>query len=372
MTRKFLKNILALFLGLLLAFFVAEIFLRIYNPFPATVKGDKVLLRANTRIVYSKPDANAKLIEHTVTTNKLGFRGADPPQKSEEYFRIITIGGSTTQCLYSSDSTTWTAYLEKELKPAIKNLWINNAGLAGHTTYGHKILLEDYIVNLKPNVAIFLFGVNDVGVVRDTAIFSLYAQDNQNSFLKWIKTTLYKSEAVGVGVNLYRYLKANKQSLKYDYNFNIKTAPHIILTAAESNKIYNENIVGLPDYISRVNAIADICLVNKITPVFVTQPSLYANAVDASTGVNLATVKIGNRSGLLCYYLLEAYNNVMRKVATEKKIFLIDLAQQLPHDSKYYYDFIHYNDEGNKKIAEIMSAQLKEYLKINRITSSSD
>lgn len=363
MIKKILKNILALFIGLLLAFFAAEIFLRIYNPFPATVKGDKILLRANTKIVYSKPDASGNFVEHTVTTNKLGFRGDNPPKNPGDYFKILTIGGSTTQCLYSSDTTTWTSYLGQDLKPLIKNLWINNAGLAGHTTYGHKILMEDYIVKLKPDVTIFLFGVNDVGVVRDTAIFSLYAQNNENSFSKWIKTTLYKSEAVGVCVNLYRYFKANKQLLKYDYNFNIRTAPHIILTTAESTKIYNENIAGLPGYISRVNAIADICLINKITPVFVTQPSLYADTVDASTGVNLATVKIGNRSGLLCYNLLEVYNNAMRKVAEEKKIFLIDLAKQLQHDSKYYYDFIHYNDVGNKRIAEIMSEQLKEYLR---------
>lgn len=372
MIKKILKNILALFTGLLLALVVAEIFLRIYNPFPATVKGDKILLRANTKIVYSKPDTDGTMIEHTVTTNKLGFRGENLPENPNEYFKIITIGGSTTQCLYSSDSTTWTAYLEKNLKPYIKNLWMNNAGLAGHTTYGHKILLEDYVIKLKPDVAVFLFGVNDIGVVKDSAVFSLYAQNNENRFLKCFKTTLYKSEAVGVAVNLYRYFKANKQSLKYDYSFDIKTAPHITLNSAESDKIYTENIACLPDYISRVNSIADMCLANKITPVFVTQPSLYADTIDTSTGVNLATVKVGNRSGLWCYNLLEAYNNAMRKVAGEKKIFLVELAQHLPHDSKYYYDFIHYNDEGNKKIAEIMSAQLKEYLKINRITSSSD
>lgn len=362
MIRNLLKNILALFLGLFLAFAVAEIFLRIYNPFPATVKGDKVLLRANTRIIYSKPDANGKLTEHTVTTNKLGFRGADPPQKPEEYFRIITIGGSTTQCLYSSDSTTWTAYLEQDLKPVIKNLWMNNAGLAGHTTYGHKILLEDYIINLKPNVVIFLFGINDVGIVDDKSGFSLYASNDENRLLKWVKTTLYNSEAIGVCVNLYRYFIANRQSLKYDYHFNIKTTPHISITNEESKKIYNENIRGLAGYNNRVSEMAEICRANKIIPVFVTQPALYADTIDASTGVNLATVKVGDKSGLLCHKLLETYNETMRKVAAEKKVLFIDLAQQLPHDSKYYYDYIHYTDAGNKKIAEIMNAQLKEYL----------
>ena len=42
-------------------------------------------------------------------------------------------------------------------------MWINNAGLDGATTYRHLILMEDYLIKLRPKVVLFLVGINDVG-----------------------------------------------------------------------------------------------------------------------------------------------------------------------------------------------------------------
>jgi hypothetical protein len=35
-------------------------------------------------------------------------------------------------------------------------VWVNNAGLDGATTYRHPILMEDYVVKLRPQVELFL------------------------------------------------------------------------------------------------------------------------------------------------------------------------------------------------------------------------
>ena len=45
----------------------------------------------------------------------------------------------------------------------ITKIWLNNAGLDGHSTFGHIILFKDYIVKLKPKIILFLVGANDVG-----------------------------------------------------------------------------------------------------------------------------------------------------------------------------------------------------------------
>ena len=44
MWKKYFKNLLALGFGVLAAFILLEIFLRIYNPFPTRIKGDKIIL----------------------------------------------------------------------------------------------------------------------------------------------------------------------------------------------------------------------------------------------------------------------------------------------------------------------------------------
>ena len=73
-----------------------------------------------------------------------------------DYLSLITIGGSTTECFYLSDGKTWTELLGLRLARDFPKVWINNAGLDGATTYRHLILLEDYVVQLKPNLGVFL------------------------------------------------------------------------------------------------------------------------------------------------------------------------------------------------------------------------
>lgn len=52
---------------------------------------------------------------------------------------IISVGGSTTECFYISDDKTWTHILGMKLKSVFTRVWINNAGLDGHSTFGHII-----------------------------------------------------------------------------------------------------------------------------------------------------------------------------------------------------------------------------------------
>ena len=61
-----------------------------------------------------------------------------------------------------SDEKTWTARLGSRLKDYFGPVWINNAGLDGHSTYGHIVLLEDHVAKLHPKVVFFLVGANDV------------------------------------------------------------------------------------------------------------------------------------------------------------------------------------------------------------------
>ena len=46
-------------------------------------------------------------------------------------------------------------------KLAYELVWLNNAGLDGHSTFGHEILLRSHIIKLKPDMIIFLTGIND-------------------------------------------------------------------------------------------------------------------------------------------------------------------------------------------------------------------
>ena len=79
-----------------------EIGLRIYNPFPFRVRGDRIVLPVHQRYTIAHTGA-ARLDPVThVTKNSLGFRGPEPPRDWSRRVTLLTIGGSTTECLFLS------------------------------------------------------------------------------------------------------------------------------------------------------------------------------------------------------------------------------------------------------------------------------
>ncbi len=362
--KALLKNVFAVFMGLVFSLAIAEVILQIYNPMPATVKGDKIVLSANAKTVFVNNKNKKIASEIFATTNSIGFRGPNVPSDFDNCLSIITVGGSTTQCLYNNDSVTWPALTGEKLSCDFKNVWVNNAGLSGHTTFGHTILMNDYVVKLKPKIVLFLFGVNDVGIEKQSESFSLYSDDGQNMFFKKPKTFFYKSEVVGLCVNVSRYINARKEDLPHNLDFDLTKAEHVEVTNEQEKEMIYKTSLLIPAYQKRVEELAKSCSSNNIIPVFILQPVLYANTIDSTTGVNLATIKVGNANGSVKWKLLQMYNETTRKVAQRHNAFVIDLEKELPHDSKYYYDLVHFTDEGCRKISEIVSTQLKEYLKL--------
>jgi hypothetical protein len=64
-------------------------------------------------------------------------------------------------------------------------------------------------------------------------------------------------------------------------------------------------------------------------------------------------------NGELYWKRLEMYNDETRRVAGCNGVYLIDLANLLPKNYQYYYDIIHYSNEGCRKVAEIVSERMK-------------
>lgn len=85
--------------------------------------------------------------------------------------------------------------------------------------------------------------------------------------------------------------------------------------------------------------------------------------IDPLTGVNLETVKLTSNqtNGKLFWQILELYNNITKQTYKETNIYNIDLANVLPKDSRYFYDVLHYTNEGAEKVAEIIHGELKNH-----------
>src|ERR1051326_3162019 len=111
----------------------------------------------------------------SVSTNRWGLRGEEPPSDWNAYQTIVTVGGSTTQCYYLDDHQTWSYKLEENLKRSNPRVWVGNAGLDGHTTFGHLELEHQVISRIRPKAIVVLVGINDAALALHSAAY-LYDQ----------------------------------------------------------------------------------------------------------------------------------------------------------------------------------------------------
>lgn len=58
--------------------------------------------------------------------------------------------------------------------------------------------------------------------------------------------------------------------------------------------------------------------------------------------------------------LYETTNEIVRIVAKQEKVFLIDLDAQIPSSNEYIYDAVHLNSKGSELVANIISGALKK------------
>ena len=391
----FLKNlakyILAMLFGLLLSAMIIEVVLRLYNPFEFRVRGDKIVLQKNiTRVIVNHkiPKLDEKIIQRR---NSLGFRGEEPPQGldfvSGKHLTIIAVGGSTTECLYLSDGKTWPDDLAKLLKERIDKVWVNNAGFDGYSTFGNLVLMRDYIADLHPKIVLFLIGINDIGqnmpnVHTDAKVMEdgkFRAEESAgwcfSSPSCFVNTLAYHSEFANLALNLYRYLKAGSVMVSQvdivktikggvgHIQLNPQDLSQLIISEDRIQQVLEAHNQGyIPQYEERVKSLVEISRNNGIEPILITQPMLYGVGKDDITGIDLETVQIHNTNGLLEWKILELYNDVLRKVGKEKGLLVIDLAQKMPHSSLYYYDFMHYTNEGAVKVAKIIYEDLYPFV----------
>jgi lysophospholipase L1-like esterase len=341
-----------------IVFILLEIFLRIYDPFKFRIKANRIILPVN-QVQTIKNTINPKLDPViTNTRNSLGFRGPDTTKGFSGQLSIITVGGSTTECHFLTDNKTWPFRLGEYLSKDVRNVWVNNAGLDGHSTFGHLLLLNDYIIRLKPKMVIFLTGVNDIENEGPSFFDKL---NTKNAYPDLLHFLYNNSEVINVAVNICRGAKAQKfnnttQEWKKPGNLG-----KLEMTREEINERLDRQQQYVDKYGERLANIADVCKRNNITPVFLTQPCLYGDGKDSITGIDLAKAKVEEgMNGELLEEILRLYNNKMKAVCSAEKVFCIDLAAMMPKNSLYYYDQTHFTNEGADLVARLVEEKLKD------------
>lgn len=355
MLKKLLSYALYCVYLLLIVGLGLELFLRFYSPIEVRISSGKVVLPKNQKYLLPNKSFD-KLSKNAVhTKNSWGFRGEEWNPESDR-LKILFVGGSTTECYYSDDKNTWTSLYAGHLG---KDFLVNNAGLNGHSTFGHITLLSEYIRDLKPDYVFFLAGINDVAVSENgsNAFDTKLSGGNLEGFIIRLEE---KSRLLNLLHSFYRSYQARKMDLADNLQWNLKDKESKYRYSEEEKQgIFRKHEEAQVAYTGRLKKLITICRSVNSTPVFITQPLLFGTGVDPSTEVDLGRFPIYGLTGEEYAQKLNYYNETMKKTGAENGVAVVDLARYLPHDSRYYTDDMHFSDAGAVKIAQILHDKIQ-------------
>lgn len=333
-----------IFRFLLIVLIGLEIMLHFYNPFSGRVKNGEIILPKNTKYETTIPDVPGldKYLIHS--RNSLGFRGEELTDTTST--KIICMGGSTTECFYLNDGRDWPNLLGKKLKNELGNIWLNNAGMDGQSSYGNLQMLKQYIVQMKPDYIILMCGLNDMSLDAPSKF-------DQNSE-KWYRKAYDFLELPSTIVNIVRAGKAKNAGLNHQFFTKLEEMPKLEMSDSQIMQRLLQEQKYIDPYKQRITEFAKICKENNIKLIFVAQSILFSDEKDLMTNVDLGTLKTGEINGKTRAFILKMYNKTTYKVAEETGFPFINIAARLPKDSRLFYDGYHFTNDGADLAAEMI------------------
>jgi len=359
--KRLLTNLGISLVATLLTLVVLELVARVVLPPP---KFDPLLpLYPFTRHIYNvNLPGVAPVIHHS--TNEWGFRGDAPPRDWDNTYTIVTVGGSTTQCFYLDDTKTWPALLQADLRASNPRLWVGNAGLDGHSTRGHLLVMDQVIRQIRPKAVIVLAGINDLAI-------SLSESERVNG-RAWDESFKVERRAILNYSQLYQLLLLAKRQLidgvpAAEQGFH-QAFPRIAVKPEELAPLPGDLttlLPSLPEYRRNLNRLIDMAQAMNVRVLFLTQPMMfddtpYWRGIQGEMyWLKDQTIKI---SAATYWRMLSIYNQTLLDVCRERNVPCYDLASHIPHSDQYFYDAVHFNEAGAALVASEVDKAVRQYL----------
>jgi hypothetical protein len=285
-----------------------------------------------------------------ISTDEKGFRSITTiDYNNKTTFRVFAIGGSTTEEIYVDDAETWTSLLARKINLGKhQSIEVINTGVSGLRIKHHLATMLE-TEKYHPDAYIFLVGVNDWNKhIKDLNGGLLFEIKNINSTLLWRGFSLMKKF---IQQNLFKKSQAVIKNYGEYYS-------------EQNNSLSKEDIRSLrikevdPDYEKILIKIADRCNALSHECFFVSQPSAYSYDITTRLKSLLWMTPPNVDYTLDLQSLIEVastYNSALMKIALDNGINFCDLAKEVPPSEKYFYDDVHFNENGSERVAVVLS-----------------
>lgn len=310
------------------------------------------------------------------TISSIGFRAREYSDRDK--YKILALGGSTTECLYLDDSETWPTQLQKLLLP--ESCWVGNGGRAGYGSR-HHVLQAKHLLKQHPEIdlVIFMVGVNDfLHFVEGNEIWKAEWSEEeylsktfllipQSYYSPWYRRT--RIWQLGQGVirernrNEYAELVQDEAGDLYTrWRKARQAAPEILMNLPELEP-------ALKDYAANIKQVCDYAKESGQRIMFIDQPCMWSDSMDENASSLLCAGAKGDRKQGNNYYAAEAlqaglkkFNEKLREVAEANGAAFYSIADSLPKTPEVFYDDMHFNESGARKVAELIAPAVKKEL----------
>lgn len=308
------------------------------------------------------------------TINKDGLRGSIFEKNA---VNIVSIGGSTSECLYLDDIETWQHHLSK------KNGWkIGSMGKSGCSLFENYLHLKYAVSELKHVDGILLMaGLNDMykylasvkqmdcktiiqQPIADSVLSKTFYNNKNQTEKKWWKNT--------ATLNAARKLLLNNKKISWTSVQDNKGEFYKYLRLKRSKALLIDSLPdmekALQNFECLIFAFYEECKKQNLQLFLTTQPTIYK---DTMPNFEKQLLWMGGRGNFIdsvstIYYgssalkkANEKYNSLIRNFAQKHHdVLLIDLAKLVPKDTTIFYDDCHFNELGCKKVASAIDQEI--------------
>ena len=269
--------------------------------------------------------------------------------KPDDLIRVSCLGDSTTAnyLVYNGKSYSYPSALEKKLLTLIpqRKIEVNNFGSGLYTSAE---ILIDFLINsfdTEPDIVVFCNAHTDLEVLLTPGFCSDYSHARRNLGEAYqVYRFTSKIPYIPIPSALYDYLYTKVVKAK-----NIRAT--LLSLISKGKPDFNLDYQGFNTYKRNIEHIVNICLNNGIHIILSTY-CFYLYDKAKQDPVSLKRLEGVAKA-----------NDVLKEIAEEYGLSLVDNYNLIPKDEKYFVDFIHFSPEGMEMMAQNVSVPIVEYLK---------
>lgn len=361
------KPLLSFYTVLLLLPFL-ELFGRVVwrkpSPYPGVwIPGTKLVTRADP---LQTPGVSGI---KRFTVNEIGLRAPSLPLDGNPY-RIVTVGGSTTACVWLDDSEEWPHLVMEGMnsRQNKRRVWVGNAAVSGHTTVHHLVALQKVPIFNEADLVVFLIGVNDLSATLssdgaptqreleyDAAFFSTELSGGQPPRYPLFKRLRLFELVHQVVHTAMRKFSRPGQEIKLNFS-DVRRR-----RAAGRVAPLPDLRIGLAEYCERILGLVRECEAHRARCLFLTQPSMWRADLPLPEQRLLFLGGVGPTSNPKGYVgltdterAMNAYNSTLLDVCRRNGLECYDLASRVPKDSVAFFDDVHFTESGARIVARLV------------------